>query len=448
MKIVNQRVGFATNSSSTHSIILSSHAPHSCSRFYSSKTDKEDFLWLVACYDLEMVLSYEDAVRLIKSYYPKFDNSGYLDKTYYVPKEKTTNRLDLKFWKLFIKAMKNNDISIAEYDDWCLNKESLHPAWTIVDSLLKRSSTITKWYDDKCCLLKSPNQSTTIDFAKRKKLVRPSTPDLVDLKITNMCNSQCSFCYQGSTPDGKHAELFTIINFLSHCGWSEVLEIAIGGGEPTLHPNFAEILVDAHTKGLIVNFATRSLKWIKDSIIRDVVLSTVGKFAFSVGSIEEVREVYKHLIEYPELLSKVAFHYILDLYSLENFIEVYKELEKLFPDTTLTLLGYKELCGRAGKRPYKNVDWLTKLLEIEDRTISLGIDTLIAHQYKKQLKKAQIPQILYQTQEGITSMYYDAVEEVYSKSSFDAKQFEPARHRSNLPIVELTSWFERIWEKK
>jgi len=83
-----------------------------------------------------------------------------------------------------------------------------------------------------------------------------SAPTLVDFQITNQCNMGCPHCYAGSTPDGKHVpwhELKRVIKQLNECG---VCQLAIGGGEPLLHPNITDLLYLCCENHIVPNMTT------------------------------------------------------------------------------------------------------------------------------------------------------------------------------------------------
>ena len=105
---------------------------------------------------------------------------------------------------------------------------------------------------------------------RERFLVRPSSgagiaptpfavlraPLLVDLQITNHCNLRCPHCYMASSAAGAHAPLDDILLALDQCAEAGVLEVALGGGEPTTHPHFADILAAARQRHLVCNLAT------------------------------------------------------------------------------------------------------------------------------------------------------------------------------------------------
>lgn len=74
------------------------------------------------------------------------------------------------------------------------------------------------------------------------------------LEITQSCNLTCPTCYAGSSPQNKSfmsVEKFTeIIDGLLEKGKGDADLIQLSGGEPTIHPQFFEILEMALSKGI------------------------------------------------------------------------------------------------------------------------------------------------------------------------------------------------------
>ena len=64
------------------------------------------------------------------------------------------------------------------------------------------------------------------------------------VEITSSCNLACPMCYAGSGPGGKHLTFDEVCRSIDRLveveGRPEVLQLS--GGEPTIHPQFAEIL--------------------------------------------------------------------------------------------------------------------------------------------------------------------------------------------------------------
>ena len=83
------------------------------------------------------------------------------------------------------------------------------------------------------------------------KLRIPEAPLMCFLDLTEFCNLQCWFCYKGSKARrGKvdYEDIVYILNEMHKVGCNEVVYI---GGEPTLHPQFFEILDYANNLGMI-----------------------------------------------------------------------------------------------------------------------------------------------------------------------------------------------------
>jgi len=94
-----------------------------------------------------------------------------------------------------------------------------------------------------------------VDNATTRGLHR-SAPRLVQVALTNACDKSCAFCYRPL--DARSRWTFdSILELARFCdGWG-VLELAFGGGEPTLFPRFAELLHAIwDTTGLCPSFTT------------------------------------------------------------------------------------------------------------------------------------------------------------------------------------------------
>ncbi len=62
------------------------------------------------------------------------------------------------------------------------------------------------------------------------------------LQITTKCNMSCGHCCYSCSMRGKHADYWTVMDGIAFAhSWGSDC-ISIGGGEPTLHPRFFDIL--------------------------------------------------------------------------------------------------------------------------------------------------------------------------------------------------------------
>src|SRR5574343_46070 len=137
------------------------------------------------------------------------------------------------------------------------------------------------------------------------------TPELVDLKITDWCDAGCKFCYQGSSTNGKHADFETIKQIVSMLKEMGVFEVAIGGGEPTKHPRFKDIITLLAEADIVPNFTTKSTDWLKDEDIVTAVKNHCGGIGVSCLSEKDLSmlsEIQKSANNKISVIQVVAQH--------------------------------------------------------------------------------------------------------------------------------------------
>lgn len=81
-------------------------------------------------------------------------------------------------------------------------------------------------------------------------------PELLDISITNYCENQCNFCYRHSNKKGKHMSMEDFQCIIEQAEDIGVLQIALGGGNPNQHPQFAEILKLVRKHNIVPSYTT------------------------------------------------------------------------------------------------------------------------------------------------------------------------------------------------
>ena len=257
-----------------------------------------------------------------------------------------------------------------------------------------------------------------------KKTYIPDTPELVDLKITDFCDRNCEYCYQGSTQKGTHASYDTIAGIMQALHNMQVFEVALGGGEPTSHPVLSNILTASERKewGFYPTFTTRKLDFLKDVRIAKLIEDGNTSFAFSAENPWNVQKIVRAFYENIDrdakqvefainivegtIPDKQSFHDILTLANYHHLMVI--------------LLDYKE-----PKNPpswYKKYDnsWFMTEYKKHNASPSLGVDSLFAKTYEKRLKKeVSWHNLTIPDDEGIYSCYIDAVTMTMSKNSYE-----------------------------
>lgn len=110
----------------------------------------------------------------------------------------------------------------------------------------------------------------------------------VDLKITDYCDYGCNFCYQNSKISGKHADFDYIKRVLDFLNENDVLEVVVGGGEPTKYPYIFDVFLETVKRRLFFSLTTKNLNFAQD--------------IFTYGNIyrlfEEVKKNRKNYLQY------------------------------------------------------------------------------------------------------------------------------------------------------
>jgi radical SAM protein with 4Fe4S-binding SPASM domain len=81
-------------------------------------------------------------------------------------------------------------------------------------------------------------------------------PTLVDLQLTSRCRMGCPHCYASAGPEGRDLPYEDVGRVLDAIADAGVCQLAIGGGEPLLHPSLVEVLHAARERGLVPNLTT------------------------------------------------------------------------------------------------------------------------------------------------------------------------------------------------
>jgi hypothetical protein len=344
----------------------------------------------------------------------------------------TNKKLAFDFWReLSIAISEDPTVEIAggsDGDD--INAED-HPFWGVVRNALNRyNSNYRIRKDGDVWVLFNTRDGEKIHLGLgTKEFVdnfKPTRPELVDLKITDKCNIGCDFCYQGSSPNGKHAKYEDIEKVLVEMAKAEVFEIAIGGGEPTLHPDFFKILNKIKELGMVPNFSTKNYNFFTPRNF-ELLKNVVGAIGISVSTLDDLDKYIKIMTtaqsrEMNNLFgtSKIMMHYILDQHPMSNFIEILARLSKktMFRHHLL-LLGKKD-GGRSTGKYLDSTGWalfVDKFFKDEEsEQLDVSVDTLIANRYEDDLKSIDKRQ--YYTEEGRFSVYVDVVNKKFGKASY------------------------------
>jgi MoaA/NifB/PqqE/SkfB family radical SAM enzyme len=131
---------------------------------------------------------------------------------------------------------------------------------------------------------------------EQTKSLRRKAPRMLQVALTNACNKACSFCYR-PLDAGSHFTFDDLVELAKFCdGWG-VLELAFGGGEPTLFPRFGELLRTLWSQtGLCANFTTNGLRLKQSGLLREI-RGAYGQVQLSVYDEDDTLALVDHLVE-------------------------------------------------------------------------------------------------------------------------------------------------------
>lgn len=173
-------------------------------------------------------------------------------------------------------------------------------------------------------------KTVRIALDPNKPITKLKYPEFYDVKITDHCKGNCPWCYMGSNSSGQpYCNIIEKIQdfFGSMTPNQRPFQVAIGGGEPTTHPQFALILNTFYKLGIVPNYTTNGM-WVDKISNRGIIAATklyCGGVAISC---------HEHLTEYWEKAAdiynshsiKLNFHFIIsDKESIDRFMEIYNE---------------------------------------------------------------------------------------------------------------------------
>ena len=252
-----------------------------------------------------------------------------------------------------------------------------------------------------------------LEAIKDQNVIDP--PLIVDLKITDYCTYGCKFCYQGSNRNGKHADIKTIYDIIDVLSENDVVQIAIGGGDPLEHPNIIEICDYISSKGMVPNISTRNY----DSAL-SLIEYISGGIGISISSYKEYQDFMNKFTLVSNLsgndkyiyTSKIKLHLIPELMDQDELYDILSKDNKF----DILLLGYK---------PPKNFNIQPKKINIKEifNTISsnfnyVEIDTQLYRRYSEELSEVEYVKNAFSI-EGVISKYVNAVDRFVSPSSYE-----------------------------
>lgn len=133
-------------------------------------------------------------------------------------------------------------------------------------------------------------------------------PELLDICITKYCpgplvdgvHKPCSYCYMNSVATDEHKSMYLNVDefrYILEQNKGDVFQVALGGGEPTTHPNFIEILrICKEEYDVIPNYTTNGINLTAE--ILEATKKYCGAVAVSLHDVKQCANGMAKLINY------------------------------------------------------------------------------------------------------------------------------------------------------
>ena len=245
-----------------------------------------------------------------------------------------------------------------------------------------------------------------------------SFPENIDIKITNKCLNNCDFCFESSSPEGKHGNLN--VDFIKSL--HPYTELAIGGGNPLSHPDLHEFLKVLKENKIIANITIRQNVFLNNLELLKYYTDNKLLYGIGVSLIEPTDEFIKEIQQFPN----AVIHTIAGLLTKEQLIKLFNKKLKIL------ILGYKTRGkGENYKHEFEkdifiNIEFLKQnILKLTPLFKVVSFDNLAIEQLE--LQKQINPKVweeFYMGDDGKHTMYVDLVKQTFSKNSLSEERFE------------------------
>lgn len=202
-------------------------------------------------------------------------------------------------------------------------------------------------------------------------------PELLDIAITNWCDRGCFFCYRKSDESGTHMAVSDYEEVIRQAKELHVFQVALGGGNPNQHPEFAQILrLTREDYGIVPNYTTNGRG------LTDEVLEATAKYCGAVAV--SAYAPYRETAEAVEMLRvhgiTTNIHFMLTSKSVGTAIEwLFNPPRFLENANAIVFLNYKPVGRFADDKLLLNksprVEEFFRLATSAQRSFRIGFDT-------------------------------------------------------------------------
>lgn len=241
-------------------------------------------------------------------------------------------------------------------------------------------------------------------------------PEFYDVKITGKCEGSCPYCYMDSKSYDEDYDIKRLEEFFNQLTLNQKpYQLAYGGGEPTLHTMFTEIMKMTRDYGIAPNYTTNGM-WSNDPVKTEQVINTTKKYCegIAVSCHPHLEKYWTKAVElYLDNGIFTNFHVMVsDKKSIDYFFDVYKQYKGRIKYFVLLPLIDQGRCTEVESNYDYLFDEIEKWPDISD--IAFGA------KFYERLKTENLDVSLYEPE--IMSKFIDLKDGAVYNSSFDTKE--------------------------
>ena len=277
-------------------------------------------------------------------------------------------------------------------------------------------------------------------FPNRSGGVPSPSPELIDVSITDKCGFGCSYCYQNSTAKGEHAPADLIPKLINGLDYAPY-QIAIGGGEPTGHPDFVSILRETRKLGTVPNYTTAGHIF-KPEVI-DATNNYCGGVAITYHAFKGIDWFKKTYQAWHEALKcQVNIHLIADKNVADNLDMLMRLQDELKQRFSVVLLAYYPDVGRASLE-----NLMTR--RVYTQNLPAAIKSAREHGITLAFSEGLLPYFLSRPELGINTAFSMRSEGFFScyvdpRGHMSSSSFDDPKERSEKTVFQVKA--QTLWE--
>lgn len=217
-------------------------------------------------------------------------------------------------------------------------------------------------------------------------------PELIDLSITSYCERECKFCYRGANAHSyRHLSIAEVVSVVEQAAACGTMQMALGGGNPNQHPEFAEILKIIREHDIVPSYTTNG-DGLSDEVLKETA-EYCGAMAVSIYAPYDA-DYYGALLERIRSYGiKVNLHAIIRSDTLEMWTRWLNHWPAFLKDINAVIfLNYKPVGGGGEElmpRDYEKVESFFKAAN-DCKSVKIGFDSCSISGIVKWMKVSEV----------------------------------------------------------